>query len=118
MIDEKRADDAPTKAGMEAASKPIDKLSPIPGRTAVYDAAEEQKSPTRGTRRAGRLRRKAVRSGCEQLLDLVHQLAQVEGLRENLRVAGRAHVGIERHRGEPGDEHHLDVGIELGRPPG
>ena len=39
----------------------------------------------------------------------------MEGLGEDFRLSRRLIVGIEGDRRETGDEHHLDVGIELGR---
>jgi hypothetical protein len=40
----------------------------------------------------------------------------MEGLREHLGVLRRRGVRVESHGGEAGDEHDLDVGVELGRP--
>ena len=51
----------------------------------------------------------------EQFLHFVDEFAQVDGLGKHLGVLGRGRIGIERDRGEAGDEHDLDVGIELGR---
>src|SRR3954464_12502859 len=63
-------------------------------------------------------RRKAWGSGGEELLDLVHELAQMEGLRQHLGVLRRLRARVERDRGDARDEHDLDVGVELGRAPG
>ncbi|CAH1669887.1 hypothetical protein BOSEA31B_13485 [Hyphomicrobiales bacterium] len=41
----------------------------------------------------------------------------MEGLRQHLGILRRLRIGVERHGGEAGDEHHLDVGIELGGAP-
>ena len=42
----------------------------------------------------------------------------MDGLGKHLGVLGRGRIGIERHGGEAGDEHDLDVGVELGRAAG
>src|SRR5215510_8738928 len=54
----------------------------------------------------------ALRS--QHLLDLVDEVAQVEGFRQHLRFLGRLGIRVERHRRKAGNEHDLDVGIELG----
>ena len=54
------------------------------------------------------------RSRGEQLLHFVDQFAKMDRLRQHLGMLGRARIGIQRHRGEAGDEHDLDVGVELG----
>ncbi len=38
----------------------------------------------------------------------------MEGLRQDLRILRRLRIGVERNGREPGDEHHLDVRVELG----
>jgi hypothetical protein len=40
----------------------------------------------------------------------------MERLGQHLGVLGRRGVRVERDRGEAGDEHDLDVGVELGGP--
>src|SRR5204863_241263 len=50
--------------------------------------------------------------GHEHPLDLGDELAQVEGLGEDLGV-GRLAPGLQRHRGEAGDEHDADSGLDL-----
>src|SRR5690349_23512938 len=55
-----------------------------------------------------------VRSGGKQLLHFADQFAQVDRLGEDFGVFGCARVRIERHGGEAGDEHDLDVRTELG----
>src|ERR1700749_241370 len=52
-------------------------------------------------------------SGGEHLLHLVDELAQMHRLRQDLGGLRRRRIGIERDRGKAGDEHDLDVGIEL-----
>src|SRR5687768_8269001 len=44
-------------------------------------------------------------------LNLADQILQVEGFREDLGALRRAVVGVQRHRGEAGDEHDLEIGI-------
>ena len=59
-------------------------------------------------------RRTRASSRRQHLLHFVDQLAQVDRLGKHLGVLRRTRVGIERDRGKTGDEHDLDVGIELG----
>src|SRR5215472_12858049 len=67
------------------------------------------------SRAAARRRSEAGgRLGRQQLLHFVDQLAQMDRLGQHLGVFGRGRVGIKRHRGKAGDEHDLDVGVELG----
>ena len=51
----------------------------------------------------------------QQALHLVDQVAQMERLRQDLGILRRVIVGIERNGGETGDEHDLEVRIELAR---
>src|SRR5215470_19735605 len=53
----------------------------------------------------------------QHLADLADKLAQMERLRQHLRLLGRRGIRIERHRGTSCDEHDLDVGVEFRRPP-
>src|SRR5207237_2454001 len=50
----------------------------------------------------------------QHFLHFVDQFAQVHGLGEHLGVLRRRRIGIKRDRREAGDEHDLDVGVELG----
>src|SRR5262245_8867204 len=51
----------------------------------------------------------------QHLLHFVHKLPKVErAWTEPWPAAARCAIGIARHRRKPGDEHDLDVGIELG----
>src|SRR6185312_4168724 len=54
----------------------------------------------------------------QQAFDFVDQFAQMKRLREDAGVLRGGVVGVERDRGEAGDEHDLDLRVEFGRAPG
>src|SRR6202030_4190203 len=56
----------------------------------------------------------AAESGRQHLVHFADQFAKVNRLREHLGVPGRIRIGVQGYRGEAGDEHDLDVGVELG----
>jgi len=58
------------------------------------------------------------RSGGKKALNLVHQVFQMEGFRQDLGLRRRVVIRVERDRREAGNEHHLDIGVEFGRPAG
>ncbi|CDX44201.1 hypothetical protein MPLDJ20_60520 [Mesorhizobium plurifarium] len=74
----------------------------------------ERRLPFVASMRSLPMRALQASGGLQHLLDLVDEIAQVEGLRQHLGVLGRLGIGIERDRGKAGDEHHLEVGIDLG----
>ena len=67
-----------------------------------------------------RLSLSLLRAGlnAENLFHLVDQIAQVKRLGKHLGVLGGCRIGVERDGGEAGDEDHLEIGVELGRPAG
>src|SRR5690606_24391161 len=49
----------------------------------------------------------------KQLFHLVHQVAQMEGLRQDLGILRRVGIRIESYGGKAGDEHDLEIRIDL-----
>src|SRR6266850_7904535 len=64
-------------------------------------------------RQAGLPRSGPGESGGQHLVHFANQFAKMDRLRQHLGILRRLGIRVEGDRGKAGDEHDLDVGIEL-----